>query len=70
MSDDDFVTESLCKERCDNIKATSKAADKNLKEWLQNLDGKFWAVLIITIVSMLSSIGALLLLLLNGGSKL
>ena len=37
MSDDDFVTESRCKERCDNIKATSKAADKNLKEWLQNL---------------------------------
>ena len=70
MGDDDFVTETLCKERCDNIKATTKAADKNLKEWLQNLDGKFWAVLIITIVSMISSIGALLLLLLNGGGKL
>jgi hypothetical protein len=69
VGDDNFVTEDLCKERCYNIKATSKAADKNLKEWLQDLDGKFWAVLIITIVSMLSSIGALLLLLLNGGGK-
>lgn len=69
MSDDDFVTESRCKERCDNIKATSKAADKNLKEWLQNLDGKFWAVIIITVASLLSSVGALLLLLLNGEVK-
>ena len=69
MGEDDFVTETLCKERCDNIKATSKAADKSLKEWLQNLDDKFWTVLIVTIVSMLSSIGALLLLLLNGGTK-
>lgn len=69
MGDGDFVTENLCKERCNHIKATSKAADKNLKEWLQSLDNKFWAVLCLTGVSMLSSIGALLLLILNGGTK-
>ena len=69
MGEDDFVTEVRCKERCDNIKKTSKEADINLKEWLQNLDGKFWAILIVVIVSMLSSIGALLLLLLKGGIK-
>lgn len=67
--DDDFVTETLCKERCDGIKKVSKLADKNQEDWLKSLDARLWAVIVITIMSLLSSVGALLMLLLNGGGK-
>lgn len=70
MPEKQFVSQDQCKERCDNIKSASKTADKHLREWLQSLDGKFWAVIIITFAALLSSVGTLLVLLLkNGGWK-
>jgi hypothetical protein len=66
MSEDDYVTEALCHERCKAIKKISKMADKNLEDWLKSLDTKFWAIIIVTILSLLSSVGALLLIILKG----
>ena len=70
MDDKDYVEEALCKERCNNLRKASETGDKNIKEWLSSLDNKFWALIVLGIASLISSVGVLVMFvikILNGG---